>query len=51
MTKYRSNMNTSTIVTTIAKYHSPTTLVTDTIVTKHHSHNIGHLIMMLSINI
>jgi hypothetical protein len=42
MTKYQSNMNTLTIVTTIAKYHSPTTLVTGTMVTKHYSHNIGH---------
>ena len=26
----------------IAKYHSHTILVTDTMVTKHHSHNLGH---------
>jgi len=30
------------IVITVAKYHSHTTLVTDTMVTKHYSHNFGH---------
>jgi hypothetical protein len=30
------------IVTTVAKYHSHTNLVIDTMTTKHHSHNLGH---------
>jgi hypothetical protein len=30
------------IVTTVVKYHSHTFLVIDTIVTKHHSYNLGH---------